>query len=143
MRRRIGPVLSGTPSAPLGPNQFEAIRPLNPNKEPDMQITEIKERFSRVERCIDLAAQACQNQGDTPQDLKNTLSELDRQSDELKLAVNEGEDEDLIRQEVEDLEELGDRAVRACKQAGNLDPQLRDAVQQAHDAISELKHQLH
>jgi hypothetical protein len=53
------------------------------------------------------------------------------------------QDEQRIVQCVDDLEQLGDRAMAACRRADSVDPQLKTAVQQAHAELSSLKHQLH
>lgn len=42
------------------------------------------------------------------------------------------------------LEKLGDQAMQACKQAGNsLDQDMQNAIKQAHEELSTLKHRLH
>jgi hypothetical protein len=52
-------------------------------------------------------------------------------------------DEDRIRQWVDDLERIGDRADRACQQAGGLDEKVKDAVSSMHSELADLKRQLH
>jgi hypothetical protein len=48
-----------------------------------------------------------------------------------------------MRECIESLEELGDRAERACEQAGNVDGELKRAVSTMHSELSDLKRQLH
>jgi hypothetical protein len=55
----------------------------------------------------------------------------------------QSQDENQIRQCVDELEQLGDRAKDACEQSNSVDGNLRNAVMQAHRELSELKHQLH
>ena len=55
----------------------------------------------------------------------------------------QSQDEQRIVECVDSLEQLGDRAMQACRRAGSVDPDLRDAVQTAHSELSQLKHQLH
>jgi len=43
---------------------------------------------------------------------------------------------------VSQLEQSGDRAKQACRSGGNVDPQTQQAVQRAHDEISNLKKQI-
>lgn len=108
-----------------------------------MQASQIQERFSNIEQCVDNAAIACQGSDAVPEELRNCLSELDRESDQAKQIVQSENNDERIRQCVDKLEEIGDRAMQACRQAGNVDPQVQTAVSQAHDAISTLKRQLH
>ena len=50
--------------------------------------------------------------------------------------------QETVRALVEELEQLGDRAVQACRASGNVDPPLQQAVQRAHDEASRLKQQM-
>lgn len=108
-----------------------------------MQMNEIRNRFSQVEQCIDHAAEACQMSRDMPDQLRNCLSQLEQESDHAKKVVDNAQNEESIRQCVDKLEMLGDRAMQTCRQSGNVDKQVENALRQAHDAISRLKHQLH
>ncbi|GIZ50157.1 hypothetical protein [Noviherbaspirillum aridicola] len=108
-----------------------------------MQSGQMQEQFTAVARSIDNAARACQAGGEVPEALRSCLSELDRESDQARQVIASGTSEQELQQCIERMEEIGDRAKEACKQADNIDPQLHDAVVQAHDAISSLKHQLH
>ncbi len=107
-----------------------------------MQVSEIKRQFNHIEQTIDQATQACRMSQGVPSDLKQCITELDRQTDEAR-QVMQSQDESRIRECVDDLEELGDRAKRACEMSENVDDGLRDAVMQAHRELSDLKHQLH
>ena len=106
-----------------------------------MQLSEVQQRFSRVEQCIDDAANACQQSASAPQQLKDSIQQLDQRSDQARQYI-QGQDESRIRQCVNELEELSDRAMQACKQAGNIEPRLQQAVQQTHSELSSLKHQM-
>jgi DNA-binding ferritin-like protein len=56
----------------------------------------------------------------------------------------QSQDESRIRQYIDDLEQIGDRAKDACEHAPEeMDSGLRDVVMQAHRELSDLKHQLH
>jgi phage shock protein A len=107
-----------------------------------MQNSEIQKRFSNVEQAIGKAAQACMSDTSAPQDLKDCIQKLDQQSDKAR-QVLQSQDENRIRQCVDDLEQLGDQAVEACQDATNIKPELKSAVQQAHSELSNLKRQLH
>lgn len=109
-----------------------------------MQPSHVKDEFPRIEQCIDNAAQICQLTSGIPDDLRDCLSELDRESDRAKAMLMEEQNGNRIVQCIDALEKIGDRAMQACKQAGNsVDDQLQKAVKDAHDALSDLKHRLH
>ena len=62
----------------------------------------------------------------------------DAQPGQQQAAVDEGQ----LRGMVETLEELGDRAVQACRASGNVDPALEQALQRAHGDASALRQQM-
>lgn len=111
-----------------------------------MQPSSIKEHFPHVKQCIDNAAKLCKVARDLPEELRDSLSQLGRESDQagqLLEREKDAEDEDDIRQCVDRLEKLGDRSMQACKQSGKIDWEVESAVREAHDAIAQLKHGLH
>ncbi|OGB22038.1 MAG: hypothetical protein A3I66_19255 [Burkholderiales bacterium RIFCSPLOWO2_02_FULL_57_36] len=108
-----------------------------------MQISEIQQRFSRIEQTIHQAAAACESATGVPMDLKDSIQQLEQKSNQAKSMMQQPGDEDSIRQCVNDLEQLGDKARDACQQAGRVDDELKNVVMQAHQELSELKHQLH
>ncbi|WP_019140629.1 hypothetical protein [Noviherbaspirillum massiliense] len=103
---------------------------------------EVQQRFSHVENTIHQAAQACQSASGVPMDLKDCIQQLDQKTTQAK-SMMQSQDENQIRQCVDDLEQLGDRAKDACERAGNVQNDLKTAVMQAHRELSDLKHQLH
>ncbi len=107
-----------------------------------MQMNEIQQQFKNIEQTIGQASQACRSSPDVPSDLKECISELDRQTGQAN-QILQSQDEDQIIACVDDLEELGDRAKYACEQAPDVDENVRDAVLQAHKELSDLKHRLH
>lgn len=108
-----------------------------------MQLSQLKERFSRVEQCIDAAAQMCEMSNDVPERLRSCLSELEEEADHAIQVAEQGQGEEQIRQCVSKLEKIGDRAVQSCTQGGYVDEQVQNAVRQARKAISSLKQQMH
>lgn len=108
-----------------------------------MQMNQVKARMFRVEQCAHDAMLACRSADGLPEDLQQCVQELDRRSHEAMQMMEDNQDEWSIRQCVEDLEEIGDRAMAACRDAGSVDQRLSSAVKQAHDELSNLKHQLH
>jgi len=107
-----------------------------------MQTNEIQKRFSTIERSIEQVTQACRSQSNIPQDLKDCVQELDQQADQARQELL-SQDEFRIRQCVDKLEQLSDRAERAVEGAGHVDERVRNAILQAHSELSSLKHQLH
>lgn len=103
---------------------------------------ELQQQYSQVETAIHQAAQRCESTNSVPMDLKDCIQKLDQQSSQAREAIL-SQDEDQIRQCVDELEELGDRAKAACEKGGQVDGQLKEAVMQAHQRLSDLKHQLH
>jgi len=55
----------------------------------------------------------------------------------------ESKDENRIRQWVDDLEQVGDRAEQACQRATKVDAKVKSAVTSVHAELSDLKKQLH
>jgi transcriptional regulator with PAS, ATPase and Fis domain len=110
-----------------------------------MQVnqSQIRERFSQVEQCIDNAAQMCEMSSDVPERLRTCLNELEQESDHAIQVVEQQQNEEHIRQCVTKMEKIGDRAIQACSQADYVDQQVQNAVRQARKAISSLKQQLH
>jgi methyl-accepting chemotaxis protein len=107
-----------------------------------MQTSEIQQRFQQIEQTIHQAAQACQAAGNVPTDLKSCVQELDQKSGQARQTM-QSQDENQLRQCVDDLEQIGDRAKDACERAGNVDTTVKNAVMQAHRELSDLKHQMH
>lgn len=108
-----------------------------------MQANEVRQRFNQIEQTIHQATEACQRSDSVSGDLKKSIQQLDQRSEKAREELKQTEDENSIRQCVDELEELGDRAKSACESAGNVDEQLKNAVLQAHQELSDLKHQLH
>ena len=108
-----------------------------------MELNRIKEQFSQVQQSINRATQACQNDSSAASELRDSVNELGKRSDEARQWVQHSEDEDAIRRCIDELEERGDRAKRACENSGGVNQQLKSAVLQAHKQISDLKHQIH
>jgi predicted RNase H-like nuclease (RuvC/YqgF family) len=108
-----------------------------------MQINEIQQRFDHIERTIHHASEACQHAILIPMHLKDCIQQLDEKSWHAKQLMRQTQDENSIRQWIDDLEELGDQAKDACERNNTVDPEVKDAIMQAHRELSDLKHQLH
>ena len=108
-----------------------------------MQASEIQQRFSKIEQTIHQASQACEHASGVPMEVKDSIQQLEHKSQQARTVMQQPENEDNVRQCIDDLEQLGDRARDACQQAGKVDDQLSSAVMQVHRELSDLKHQLH
>ena len=105
-----------------------------------METQEIRQGIERVEACADEAKNAVQS-GSVPQDLQQCVLELHKQASRAKHSGSP--DENALRQTVMQLEQTADRAMQACRQAGSsVDPKTQQAVQRAHDELSNLKKQM-
>ncbi|MES2152458.1 MAG: hypothetical protein V4508_21985 [Pseudomonadota bacterium] len=107
-----------------------------------LQTQEIQQRFSRIEQAISQASQTCLTESGTPSQLKEAIEKLDRQSGLAKEVLG-SQDESRIRKAVDYLEQLGDDAEQVCMQQAKVAPKLKEQVTKVHDALSDLKHQLH
>jgi hypothetical protein len=107
-----------------------------------MQMAEIKKLVNNVEHSIHRTAQVCESDHSASPELRQILGQLDQQSTQGKQIIRESHDESKVRQYIEELESLGDSAKRACE-SGKVSAQLRSAVMQTHDELSDLKHRLH
>jgi enolase len=113
-------------------------------KEHLMQLSEVKQGIDRVEQCADEADRAVQA-GSVPSELRQSVDAMHQQARQAQQACSSQQqkgDESQLRQVVMQLEEAGDRAMKACQKAGNVDPQVQQAVQRAHEEASKLKKQI-
>jgi len=108
-----------------------------------MQAKEVREQLASIEQVLRNAGEACQADPSAPRALKESVRELGEQSRQAHEFLASEENEEAIRQCIDDLEETGDRAKQACESAGGVSRELRDAVLAAHQRISQLKHRLH
>jgi len=107
-----------------------------------LQASEIQTRVTHLGQTIGKASQACHADSTVPKDLMDCVDQLDKQS-ERAAKILESKDESRIRQWVDDLEQVGDRAEKACQRATNIDAKVKTAVTTVHAELSDLKRQLH
>jgi len=114
-------------------------------KEFHMQMNQVNESLARIEQCTDQAVAAVRQAGQqAPDDLRQCVDQMHAQARDVRSLAKQSADEAQLTSRVDQLEQTGDRAKQACQRAGSaLDPQLQSAVVQAHDAISNLKKQMH
>ncbi len=107
-----------------------------------LQSSEIQKRFSHIQQTISEATRSCQSAQSVPQDLKSCVEEIDKECKSAQSAMK-SQDEDRMRECIDSLEQMGDRAERACQKASNVDGNLKRAVSTMHSELSDLKRQLH
>lgn len=108
-----------------------------------MQMNQMKQRLDRIEQCADEAERAVQA-GSVPQDLRQCVDSMHQQARQVQQACSTQQpDQGTLRASVAQLEQTGDRAMQACRSAGSaVAPQVQQAVQRAHDEISNLKREV-
>jgi uncharacterized coiled-coil DUF342 family protein len=110
-----------------------------------MQFSEAKQRIDRVEQCADEAEQSIQQSASVPSDLKQRVDEMHQQARQAQQAAQSQQqqgDASSLKDVVNQLEQAGDRAMQACRNAGNVDQRVQQAVQRAHEEASQLKKQI-
>lgn len=105
-----------------------------------MDTQDLKKQIAAIEQTVDEAKNAMQSAGNVPDPLRAAIENLHEQARQAK-KDGTGND-DALRQTVMRLEQLADRAKQACASATNVDPNLQQAVQKAHDELSALKHKV-
>lgn len=108
-----------------------------------MQTNQVRDRFSQVEQTIHNAAQTCDQSTDAPAQLRNCLAELEHESHHAREVVEQAQDDGEIRQCVDKMAKIGDRALQSFSGGNYVDDQVQLAVRQARKAISALKQTLH
>ncbi|MCG5072121.1 hypothetical protein [Paraburkholderia tagetis] len=107
-----------------------------------LQSGEMQKRFSHLQQTVSEASRTCHADATIPKDLMKCMDELDNECKSASKVMS-SKDEGRIRQWVDDLEQMGDRAERVCQKAGSLDTRIVDAVSSMHSELSDLKRQLH
>lgn len=108
-----------------------------------MQMNEIQRRLDHIGQTVHDVSQACQNATLLPMELKDCIQQLDEKSEQIKRMAQKTQDEQGIKQYIDDLEQLGDKAKDACERADRVEDEIRQGVMQAHQELSDLKRQLH
>jgi sulfonate transport system ATP-binding protein len=114
------------------------------SKENAMQLNDVKQRVDRVEECADEAERAMQS-ASVPGELRQSIDQMHQQARQVQQACSsqtQQGDASSLRDPVMQLEQAADRAMQACRNAGNVDPNLQQAIQRAHQEASGLKKQL-
>jgi uncharacterized protein Yka (UPF0111/DUF47 family) len=109
-----------------------------------MQMNDLKQRIDDIEECADEAKRSTTSASN---ELKQSVEQLHQQAKQAQQACSSGASQQQggtqqLQQPVMQLEQAADRAMEACRNAGNVDPQLKNAIQRAHQQASALKKQI-
>jgi Na+/phosphate symporter len=107
-----------------------------------LQTSEIQKRFSHLQQTISEASRTCGANQSIPHDLKKCVEQLDSECQKAK-SVMASQDQNKMRQCIDEMESISDRAEHACKTAGGLDAKVKQCVDTLHNELSDFKHQLH
>lgn len=107
-----------------------------------LQASDVQKRLTHLQQTVGEAFRTCHADATIPKDLMKWVDELDNECKSAKKVMS-SHDEGRIRQWVDDLERIGDRAERACQQASGLDARVMDAVSSVHSELSDLQRRLH
>ena len=107
-----------------------------------MQANEIRQQFSGIGETIHQAADACARADGVPMDLKDCVQQMDQRTDQIMQEMQSADQSRMVEC-IDEMEQMGDQAKAACERAGQVNDELREAVMQAHQQLSDLKHQLH
>jgi enolase len=104
-----------------------------------MNAQELKQCIERAEQSADEAKKAL---GSASPDLRQAVESLHQQLSQAKHSAASQGDEQALRQSVLQLESTADRAMRACRQASQVDQKLQQAIEKAHEELSRAKKEL-
>lgn len=107
-----------------------------------LQASEIQKRFTHLQQTVGEASKAIHAESAIPKDLMSCIDELDKECKSAKKVMS-SRNEGRIRQCVDDLERIGDRAEHYCQEAGGLNSRVKDAVSSMHLELFELKRDMH
>jgi uncharacterized coiled-coil DUF342 family protein len=111
-----------------------------------MQFSEAKQRIDRVEQCADEAEQSIQQSASVPGELRQRIDEMHQRARQAQQAAKSQQqqqgDASSLKDVVKQIEQAGDRAMQACRNAGSVDQRVQQAVQRAHEEASQLKKQI-
>lgn len=106
-----------------------------------VQNEDIHQRLCFIDRTIDHALRACDRDTRAPEELKLCVRQLGQRSSQAQRAL-ESRDTHVVRQTVDDLARLSDKAQHQIHPSDGMDYELKSAVILAHIELSALRHQL-
>jgi small-conductance mechanosensitive channel len=104
-----------------------------------MNTQELKQAIDGVEARAD-EAKAALNSGNVQPELRQAVEAFHQQASQAKKSG--ATDEESLRNAVFQIEEAADKALEACRNAGDVDEKLKNAIKGAHDQARNLKKQV-
>jgi len=107
-----------------------------------LQASEIQQRFTHIQQTIGEAEQACKQSQDTPNEIRDCIEKLSRETRQAE-QVMRSNDQQRVIDCVDRLEDMGDEAKRISRSLPQMPAHLEAAVTRVHAELSDLKHKLH
>ena len=107
-----------------------------------LQQSEIEQRFSHLQQTIGEAEQACRSSQDTPNEVRDCIEKLARESRQAQ-DVMKSNDQQRITECVDSLEAMGDEVKRVSRTMPQMPANVEAAVSRVHAELSDFKHKLH
>jgi|GEM_PF-1640131 len=102
---------------------------------------DIQQRLSFIDRTIFHAVRACKRDDKAPSELRHYVDELGQRSSLAQQALR-SRDENRIRETVEELARISNRAQRSIHPSDGMTYELKSAVILTHIEVSALRYQL-
>ncbi|GHD04222.1 hypothetical protein GCM10007320_64910 [Pseudorhodoferax aquiterrae] len=102
-----------------------------------METQAIQQAIGAIEQATDQAVEQLKK-GQADAAVKNAVNDLHQQA-RTKRALTDAK---ALVQAAMEIEQAADKAIAACRAAGQVDPALQQAVKDAHQKASQLKHQV-
>jgi septal ring factor EnvC (AmiA/AmiB activator) len=107
-----------------------------------LQQSEIQQRFNHLQQTIGEAQQACRSAQDTPNEVRDCIEKLARESRQAQ-NVMQSNDQQRITECVDNLEAMGDEVKRLSRTSDRMPAHLEAVVTRVHSELSDFKHKLH
>lgn len=107
----------------------------------NVQREEIQQRLGFIDRTIDHAMRACHSDSKVPDELRNYVRQLGQRFSQARRSLH-AQDERSIRQAVDDLARISDKAQNTIHPADDMNYDVKSAVILAHIELSALRTQL-
>jgi len=107
-----------------------------------LQHTEVKQRFTRIERDIDTAAKSCRADSKLPQKFRECVMEWKQHAEKAKPIFESHDDNQMILC-VDDLEKIGERAEAALEHIVDPDAKIKTSIVRANIELIDLMKKMH
>ena len=108
-----------------------------------MQLDYAKQQLPRIDQHARNASQLCHSSGNVPHEVLDCVDALENETAQAAAMAADDRNPAGIAECVDQLEELGNRALEACNATTGIDEEVLRAVQTVHGAIADLRRNLH